>query len=778
LWTDDASIFTGLDGGEVAQILGPGPRDVLYPAATLERCACGWAAAGACDVHQLACDSGAAALRAAPADAFLERDRQAWEELCGQEGRQYTTRKALLLVLRVLRRDSEREDAAPAWVAECDASRASTAWGLLDPEDETAWYSGETSAGAAWRFDARRLATYGAGGLRLGLLASNAPQKLRAHSALFNLGGDLRENFVVPEHGEDYAHTVAQPVCQESLAGYLAQPLNAYVADVLLPMSHSVQLGAGAACGRWAVEAALLAAFERAGLPTDAGRERAAIQAEVADVWEARCVASAHSAGICAMRGVYDARAAPSAARDAGYAKCAFSGPAHQVSGCASFFYTPGCLLHCDGEYYDPCLCEGMGDCVPRAFSPGTCTRGRVGDARAVAGGDPHFLLSSMQWPARIDGGESRSADDWESLRDSLVLLESRPPEHNSTALYERAHAWLLRTLESAETTETTEVHAYCDDLHDYWPDAQHPVGYHPTTACRRNETATRGFSAWMSRDGENKTFVDPVRLRDATRASQAFGAGHMVCDAHAYAAPGVDLNPYYVRSRWKGDSTADPAVPRAAPDVDVEEMLKQGTPSFLPADSTLRQTGQQADALMEHSVGLVRSWARWISESSDASIGVTRADMQSGLDGQWPHWVSHESAAFFLNGDRTRPDGCRNPEQMFCTEDIDCAGGFNDVELVCLLNFAIEEDERSGICARAGTCYQHRHCQDTDSETLCSGEGECVLPMLSISNDMIAPIGFQLFSRTCSVDTQRLGRSEAIPDFARANGMCSFRDW
>jgi hypothetical protein len=114
----------------------------------------------------------------------------------------------------------------------------------------------------------------------------------------------------------------------------------------------------------------------------------------------------------------------------------------------------------------------------------------------------------------------------------------------------------------------------------------------------------------------------------------------------------------------------------------------------------------------------------------------------------------------------------------MFCTEDIDCAGGFNDVELVCLLNFAIEEDKRSGICARAGTCYQHRHCQDTDSETLCSGEGECVLPMLSISNDMIAPIGFQLFSRTCSVDTQRLGRSEAIPDFARANGMCSFRDW
>jgi hypothetical protein len=527
-WIGDDSIFSGLDEEEVGRILGPGPRDVLYPAATLERCACGWAAAGACYVHRLACDNGT--LRAAPADAFLERDRRAWDELCGQEARNYTTRKALLLVLRVLRRDSEREDAAPAWVAECDATRASTAWGLLDPEDETAWYSGEASAGGAWRFDARRLATYGPGGLRLGLLASSAPHKLRAHAALFNLGGDLRDNFIVPGDGEtseDYAHTVAQPVCRESLAGYLEQPLDEYFADVLLPMSHSVQLGAGAACGRWAVEAAISAAFARARLTTEAGLERAAIQAEVTDAWEARCVASAHSAGICAMRGVYEARAAPSAARDKGFAKCPFSGPAHQVSGCTRVFYTPGCLLNCDGDYYDPCLCEGDvaagdGACLPRAFSPSKCTRGRVGDARAVARSDPRFLLSSMQWPARIDGGESRSPLDWESLRDSLALLKSRPPEHNSTALYESASAWLLRTLDDdAVAPETTAVHAYCDDLHDYWPDAQHPVGYHPTTACRRENTSTRGFSAWMSRDGEGQTFVDPVRLRDATRASE-----------------------------------------------------------------------------------------------------------------------------------------------------------------------------------------------------------------------------------------------------------------
>ena len=72
-WIGDDSIFTGLDTGEVNRILGPGPDDVLYPAATLERCACGWTKAGACYVHQLACDNGTAALSAAPDDAFLGR---------------------------------------------------------------------------------------------------------------------------------------------------------------------------------------------------------------------------------------------------------------------------------------------------------------------------------------------------------------------------------------------------------------------------------------------------------------------------------------------------------------------------------------------------------------------------------------------------------------------------------------------------------------------------------------------------------------------------------
>jgi hypothetical protein len=123
----------------------------------------------------------------------------------------YNNRSALLMVLRVLRLDAERSAAStPVWATLCDAATPSTTWRLLDANDETAWYAGQKRT---WSFDARRLASYGAGGLRLGLLASNATQKLSAFAAQFNLGGDLRDTFIIPDVGvesEKFAHTIAQ----------------------------------------------------------------------------------------------------------------------------------------------------------------------------------------------------------------------------------------------------------------------------------------------------------------------------------------------------------------------------------------------------------------------------------------------------------------------------------------------------------------------------------------------------------------------------------------
>jgi hypothetical protein len=105
----------------------------------------------------------------------------------------------------------------------------------------------------------------------------------------------------------------------------------------------------------------------------------------------------------------------------------------------------------------------------------------------------------------------------------------------------------------------------------------QHPVGYHPTTACSAQDTNTRGFDAWMSRDDsgdqvpstKGTTLLDPVRTRNMTQASRVFGVSHLVCDAHAYAAQGHVLNPYYMQSKWDPFAQADPAVPMQAPVVD-----------------------------------------------------------------------------------------------------------------------------------------------------------------------------------------------------------------
>jgi hypothetical protein len=228
----------GLDPAELARIRGPGAGELLYPAAALDHCACGWqgdadgaAGAGLCYVPAEACASGAEALAARDAASPNATDARAWAELCAMGTARYSSRASLLLVLRVLRLDAERDRAAgvgrgraPAWAALCDEAVPSTSWGLLDADDKAAWYAGHDRA---WRFDARRLASAGPGGLRLGLLAADAVQKLSGFASQFNLGGDLRHNFVVPDAGAEFAHTVAQPVCRAHLVDYLAQPIDA-----------------------------------------------------------------------------------------------------------------------------------------------------------------------------------------------------------------------------------------------------------------------------------------------------------------------------------------------------------------------------------------------------------------------------------------------------------------------------------------------------------------------------------------------------------------------
>jgi hypothetical protein len=92
-----------------------------------------------------------------------------------------------------------------------------------------------------------------------------------------------------------------------------------------------------------------------------------------------------------------------------------------------------------------------------------------------------------------------------------------------------------------------------------------------------------------------------------------------------------------------------------------------------------------------------------------------------------------------------------------------------------CLLNYNEEANTRRGVCMPAGSCYQHAHCA---SDTLCSGQGDCVEPRLLVRNMAEWDSEVQLFGKAgCGVSTRRLSRFERVENFARHNGMCSFRD-
>ncbi len=120
--------------------------------------------------------------------------------------------------------------------------------------------------------------------------------------------------------------------------------------NVLLPIAHSVPLGAGAACGRWAVKGALGAALARAAQAAAAQvgaavpfAEAHALQADVAVAWERRCATSAHAAGVCELRGMLTDGEAPASAQNvrasAGYA---LAGAGHAVRGGARWFSSRG----------------------------------------------------------------------------------------------------------------------------------------------------------------------------------------------------------------------------------------------------------------------------------------------------------------------------------------------------------------------------------------------------------------------------------------------------
>ncbi len=161
----------------------------------------------------------------------------------------------------------------------CSAPQLSLAWGLLAPAELEDWMAG---AGCKWSLSAQHVATWGPGGLRVGMLSPNATETMQAYVREFELGERLTGTFN-PHHG----HTIAQPVCEGTLREHLPDDLRSYFADVFVPMAHAVQIvPAVEYCSRWALEHALLYVLEK--IPQTHEHTLEA-QRSAASLWRARC---------------------------------------------------------------------------------------------------------------------------------------------------------------------------------------------------------------------------------------------------------------------------------------------------------------------------------------------------------------------------------------------------------------------------------------------------------------------------------------------------------
>ena len=212
-----------------------------------------------------------------------------------------------------------------------------------------------------------------------------------------------------------------------------------------------------------------------------------------------------------------------------------------------------------------------------------------------------------------------------------------------------------------------------------------------------------------MTQNGEGETVIDPVRMRNMTLSSQIFGTAHLTCDAYAYSAPGHALNPFYLTSKWKENSVADPSIPKTAPRVTEEEMNTFGTPSLDAFDTPRRASVHISESILTHSLGLIRNWAQWhgnITQSLEDQQSVIQK--QEAFNSKWPHWhlphtgESGSSAGDFLPRTFDIPANCRFPSLLRYLSDDDCQ--FNSMldnqdDLVCLMNFAEEEAQKQGVC-------------------------------------------------------------------------------
>jgi len=127
-------------------------------------------------------------------------------------------------------------------------------------------------------------------------------------------------------------------------------------------------------------------------------------QTQTAAMWRNPCDIQLKQIGICLLRGVYDM--APENAHVVP-AHCSFTvHPAHCC--CGVFYVTEQCIVRCEAQFYDPCLCVAQ-QCSDIVFSKVTCAAGRLPFNPLTSVVEDNILLYIMKWPTSLPANEDSS---------------------------------------------------------------------------------------------------------------------------------------------------------------------------------------------------------------------------------------------------------------------------------------------------------------------------------------------------------------------------------
>lgn len=687
-----------------------------------------------------------------------------WTAICEQAF--YKTKHELFLVLQIY---NERQDSE--WQIQCQDIVPSTVWGLLDSDDWKQWYEGKSKT----QISIQELLTRGPGGFRLGLVAQQQNGDGETKPSFLKF---LRENNILKRKIKNsdtfnfhYQHTIGQPVCTSNILQWLRQDLTEHFSDVFFPMAHSIhQSIAESTCSRWVIEYAILRTLTS---DTDISEQQI-----VEQKWKARCSTQLMNFAFCNLRGIFNL-----IPKDYSWnvpQGCNFMvAPEGPSTYCQNIFYiTEQCISMCNNNFYVPANCPTSGSLLPYWLGS-SCNPQNPDVLQDIYFFPVHkwaenddFMFSTMQWPSLVEAEEIGTSNP-NDIAAKLLQINNADEERDMSHVFDQSVQRLLD--EAGMIQEGSTPDAFCDDLFDYWHEStQHPVGYHPTTACYKADTSVRGFKTWMSRtDSENSehaAVIDPIRLRNFSDYSTVFGNAHLTCDSSIYNVEQFRLNPFYLQTKWKANAEADTAVPRRqafsrALDNENENLLGINT-----EEDIFHLPMQEArDWDSELSTGIISNWPRV------SALNPQAASIQTEIHEQYPIWSDTTSHTVYgmPHHFTHAQDQCTFPNLEQCVSDSDCMHDFK-----CLKNKFYSSDQIHGVCMHKDTCFQHHHCTNN---MMCNGNGTCVEPSILVRHENEAnKLKIKLMSKadTCTLPSHGLSEYGHVPDLAYSHGVCGLRSW